>query len=234
MISKHIDSPIRTIQLDYAEEKPLTAYETEVIARYIEIHHIHAGYEHSVDEYRLKIDLLGDRITFRKAKLLEVKKQLHELLSSTKKLNSAQANPTPELVTRMQKQTTDYNVAVNSFHEELAQLSEECTETFNAFQTVSEEWDDRFEKQLEDFDSFTDELYSNYENYQLDIERLFDDHEEFRECMMKTERKFRETDTRLEETIDRWDHLVNEATLFYDFVENQERFKGLDSIEMQN
>jgi hypothetical protein len=234
MQTKIISSPVRTIQLDYEEEKPFSEYENELIARYVEMHNIHAKYEESVRIHEQEIDHLHQTITETKNMLGATKKQLNELLALASSLESHTNTPKASRIMRLEADNAAYNRDVGVFYKRLCNADEENSNVCNKFADSYDEWQDKFEEQLGEFSDFEGELYTNEDNYQLDSWRFFRDHEEFKECLQVTDKKMEKLYASIEEVEVRWQELTNEATLFFDFVNNQKTFRGMGSSEMRN
>jgi chromosome segregation ATPase len=234
MKSKRIDAALRTIQLNYEETKPLSEYETQIIERYIEIHGIHADYERAIHHNEENIQKLVEMTGVTRTSLKHVKKRLHDLLAAAGELNSGKNPVGSYAMLKLQSETEDYNLSVKAFHGRLCEANLCARDICEEFSRLYMSWDNRFEEQLEEFNAFVDELYEHYENYQLDISRFYDDHDEFTACLAHTDKKINVLSKKLNIAIENWESLANEATLFYDFVKNQDRFRGFYSVEMQN
>jgi hypothetical protein len=226
---KRIDGPVRTIELGYEEEKPLSDYETQIINRYVEIHNTHAGYERSAEEYTARI-IVSDALTnVCRNKLGNLKQQLNTLLS-----HAGEANKGGIRAIKLQQETETYNHDVKLFHEGLCAANDAWCKLCEEFNDFYDGWEVRFEDELSEFSDFTDQLYSNYENYMLDTNTLWEDHEQFRECLQKTNKKLDVLYDDLQKGLENWESLATEANLFYDFVKIQDRFTNLNSKDMQN
>jgi enolase len=226
---KRIDGPVRTIELGYEEEKPLSDYETQIINRYVEIHNTHAGYESSAEEYAVRI-IATDKLTNNcRSNLASIKQQLNTLLA-----HAGEANKGGIRAVRLQGETEAYNRDVQTFHEGLCAANEAWCTLCEEFNDYYDGWEIRFEDELSEFSDFTDQLYSNYENYMLDTNSFGDDHEQFRECLQKTNKKLDILYDDLQKGLASWEALATEANLFYDFVKIQDRFTNLKSKDMQN
>ncbi len=234
MKSKRIDAALRTIQLNYEESKPLSEYENQIIKRYVEIHRIHGDYEMAMRRHEENIHKLIEITKETKINLALVKKQLHDLLAAAGALNSGRLNVGKYSILKLQTETEDYNLAVKAFHERLCEANICARDICEEFSRLYMAWENRFEEQLEEFNVFVEELYENYESYQLDISRFYDDHDEFTACLSHTDKRMNTLSDKFNLSIENWETLATEATLFYDFVKNQDRFRGFYSVEMQN
>jgi hypothetical protein len=234
MKSKRIDAALRTIHLNYEEEKPLSAYETQIIEKYIEIHGIHADFERAIRHNEENIQKLIEMTRATKDNLASVKKRLHDLLAAAGALNTGKSSVGNYTMLKLQSETEDYNLAVKEFHEQLCETNLFARDICDEFSRLYMDWENRFEEQLEEFNAFVDELYENYENYQLDISRFYDDHDEFTACLGHTDKKMHALNRKFNTSIESWESLATESTLFYDFVKNQDKFRGFYSVEMQN
>jgi hypothetical protein len=230
---KRIASEMRTIELSYEEERPLSEYETQVIDRYVEIHSRHAAFELGRAEHSVTIEALTKRTEATQAWLDRTKSLLNALLAATG-VNYPPGKGSEALLQKLQAQASHYNDSVSGLHDELVELNTCWTEACDRFGVFYEDWDTHFETQLEEFSDFTDKLYENYEEYQLDIDTFWSDHELFRGFLWETHQKIDALHTRLGATLDDWDKLVLAANLFFDFVQIQDKFRDIGSPDMLN
>ncbi len=234
MQTKRIPSPVRTIQLDYEETKPFSPYETELIDRYVEIHSIHANYDKSIVLYQRSLELLDESIAEARGMLEKTRRQLKHLLHSASALSGGVDRLDDARVEELQEETESYNRSVGAFYKRLCKADEEESETVNKCSEFYVEWQDEFEEQLEEFDDFEDQLYENDRECQLDVDRFYMDHDEFRACLSVTDKKMTTLWNNMEAVSERWQALANEANLFFDFVNNQNSFRAFGSVEMLN
>ncbi|HEV7229861.1 MAG TPA: hypothetical protein VGO45_00950, partial [Bacteroidia bacterium] len=161
------------------------------------------------------------------------KSQLNELLAATG-ISYPEGKSAEDALQKIRAQTGRYNDTVAGLHDELVALNACWTEACDKFGVFYEDWDTHFETQLEEFSDFTDKLYQNYQEYQLDADVFWSDHELFRGFLWETHQKIDALHTRLGETLDGWDSLVLAANLFFDFVQIQDKFRDIGSPDMLN
>jgi chromosome segregation ATPase len=234
MKSTLIESPIRTIKLDFEEERPFTNYETQLIARYSELHKILAVFESEMQETETRCEEMNALVEDVKERLKEVKKRLHEYLALEDALGTKNTSRYTLGSRKVMEEGEKYNEFVRLFHQSYLDISTRLDKYCEDFDKLTENWDDRFEQQLEEFDEFASELYSNYENYQLDMERFDDDHEEFLEFTNNLNDRMTALNELMDNTIENFNAASNEISLFYNFVENQRKFRKSGSPEMLN
>ena len=224
-----IDTGIRTIELSYEEEKPLTEYENQVIEKYVEMHKIHEGYLKRLKDYDARVDLSSQASKDGLENLESVKKKLNTLLSFSGTL------VTGEEKTRMlEAETEKYNEAVRAFHLNLCNTNEAWVNLCSDFNDFFEGWETTFETQMEEFSNFLDKFFENYEEFMLDTESFWHDQEAFKVSLGNTSERMDKLYEKFQTGLQQWESLAVAANLFYDFVKTQDKFDNLNNPQLMN
>ena len=175
-----METPLRTIVLQYDESKPETAYEKELIEMYVAIHHTYFNMVKDVPKLKYEYTELKYQIEQATKGFQPLKQQIETL---HKKASAALNNPANDnWDLEVMEELTLIHTAIDEYHNEIVTpIFDEHNRLIDVVQKMDDADEEFIETDWSDYRDFTNELYSNYDNYSLDLVSFDNDDDTMRE-----------------------------------------------------
>jgi len=236
MITRTFQNPFYSPVLNYEETKTESNYEKELLSRYI-------GFLNSMNEKRLMIKELRNQYYYEQMLTEECDAEIERILTRYKGVEKVvkeikrTMTIDPVDFPLMHKYNIETNKMYTEFHEQMVDKLRDCINTNDAVFDKLYDWfegkDDNQsgeEKAFTYFEDYAQELYTNYDNYALDLCRFDKDVDD-----MKGE--WQKADDEYEKLFDLREATVKTTTAFCNKIsEVNELCKLLDTdlVEMED
>ena len=191
MTQRTFENPFHTVVLNYEETKNETSYEKELVSRYL-------AFLNAMQEKREQMKALTNRYHYEalvaeqnSEALQKIEELLKPISETADRFKKERVLDIPEYL-EMRKQHEVFAEAFENFHAvHVDMLREEINhneEVFNAVYNWFEE--EESGKAYDALDEFAGELYSNYDNYSLDLNAFDDDMEAMKSDWQKADEEW--------------------------------------------